>query len=166
MENLYTPNCIRTFTGLYMNVFEPTAEMICIEDIAHALSHQCRFSGHLPEFYSVAQHSHLVCCLVSMEFKLEGLLHDASEAYLMDIPTPIKAQLPQYKQIENNLMQVIAKKFGFNYPLSKEVKEADKQMLEHEWHYAMLKKKSILPFKCWSSQEAKSVFLESFNSLT
>ena len=50
-ENLYTPNCIRTFTGIYVNVFEPTPEMICIEDIAHALSNQCRFSGHLPTFY-------------------------------------------------------------------------------------------------------------------
>ena len=54
-ENLYTPNCIRTFTGLYMNVFNPKPDMICIEDIAHALSQQPRFGGHLPRMYSVAQ---------------------------------------------------------------------------------------------------------------
>ena len=54
MENLHTADCIRTFTGLYMNVFEPTPEMICIEDIAHGLSNMPRFGGHLPEFYSVA----------------------------------------------------------------------------------------------------------------
>ena len=46
-ENLYTKDCIRTFTGIYMNVFNPTSEMICIEDIAHSLSLQCRFAGHL-----------------------------------------------------------------------------------------------------------------------
>lgn len=64
-ESLYTPNCIRTFTGIYMNVFDPTDEMICIEDIANALSHQCRFAGHLPNFYSVAQHS--VQCIPFIE---------------------------------------------------------------------------------------------------
>ena len=55
IENLYTPDCIRTYTGIYMNVFEPTLEMIHIEDIAHALSMQCRFGGHLYDFYSVVQ---------------------------------------------------------------------------------------------------------------
>ncbi|MFC4230551.1 hypothetical protein ACFOW1_01525 [Parasediminibacterium paludis] len=64
LEDLYKPNCIRTYTGLYMNVFDPTPEMICIEDIAHALSHQCRFSGHTKQFYSVAQHSYHVAALV------------------------------------------------------------------------------------------------------
>jgi len=166
LEDLYKPNCIRTYTGLYMNVLEPTEDMICIEDIAHALAHQCRFSGHLPAFYSVAQHSYHVCCIAPMEQKLQGLLHDASEAYLMDIPTPIKAMLPQYKVIENNLMQVIAKKFGFDYPLHKKVKEADKEMLEHEWKYVMLNHPIRNDFKCWPSQEAKAVFLDNFKILT
>lgn len=120
MENLFTANCIRTFTGKYMNVFEPTEDMICIEDVAHALSNQCRFGGHLPKFYSVAQHSLMCCEMATPERKLEALLHDASEAYLLDVPKPIKQRLSNYKEIEDNLMRLIAKKFGFQYPLSEE----------------------------------------------
>lgn len=114
MENLYTPDCIRTFTGIYMNVFEPTPEMICIEDIAHSLSMQCRFGGHLPEFYSVAEHSWHCSLMVANEHKLAALLHDASEAYLLDIPRPIKHRLNNYKKIEDNLMNIIAKNLGLN----------------------------------------------------
>lgn len=143
MENLYTPNCIRTVTGIYMNVFEPTAEMICIEDIAHALTYQCRFGGHLTKFYSVAQHSLNCSYLINDDKnKLAALLHDASEAYLLDIPSPIKKGLSNYKYIEDKLMAVIAEKFGFDYPLHDEVKESDKIMLELEWDCLMLGKDS------------------------
>lgn len=141
MEDLFKKDCIRTFTGLYVNVFEPTEDMICIEDIAHALSNQCRFGGHLPYYYSVADH-----CLNCSYFiedpgkKLEMLLHDASEAYLLDIPSPIKKRLRDYKKIEYNLMRVIAEKFGFQYPLSPEVKKVDELLLQLEWDVLMLRK--------------------------
>lgn len=139
VENLYTPNCIRTVSGIYMNVFDPTPEMICIEDIAHSLSMQCRFGGHLPRFYSVAQHSLYCSYLVDDEkLKLAALLHDASEAYLLDIPKPIKGGLSNYKEIEDNLMRLIADKFGFEYPLHPDIKRADEQMLEAEWYHLML----------------------------
>ncbi len=141
MENLYTKDCIRTRTGIYINVFEPHPDMITIEDIAHSLSHQCRFGGHLYEFYSVAQHS-LSCFYVieEKELKLAALLHDASEAYLLDIPRPIKLRLPDYKKIEDGLMRVIADKFGFEYPLHPKVKEIDETMLQYEWDAYMLDK--------------------------
>ncbi len=140
-ENLYTPNCIRTFTGQYVNVFEPDPETIKIEDIAHSLARQCRFGGHLPNFYSVAQHS-LNCAYITdnKELKLAALLHDASEAYLLDIPRPIKSGLTNYKEIEDKLMMVIANKFGFEYPLPVEVKKVDEIMLETEWYALMLRK--------------------------
>lgn len=138
MENLYTPNCIRTFTGKYVNVFEPTIDMICIEDIAHALSNQCRFGGHLPRFYSVAQHSIMCCELADSEYKLQALLHDASEAYLLDIPRPIKHGLSNYKVIEDRLMTLIAEKFGFDYPLHEQVKHIDEVVLRFEWDHLML----------------------------
>lgn len=138
-ENLYTPNCIRTVSGLYMNVFEPTEEMICIEDIAHSLSFQCRFGGHLPTFYSVAQHS-LNCSFLidDPKLKLAALMHDASEAYLLDIPKPIKNNLENYKEIENGLMWLIAEKYGFEWPLHDEIKKADEIMLQTEWDCLML----------------------------
>jgi hypothetical protein len=162
-ENLYTPNCIRTFTGIYMNVFEPTLDMICIEDIAHALSNQCRFGGHLPEFYSVAQHSLLCCGLAEEEYQLQALLHDASEAYLLDIPRPVKQGLSNYKEIENKLMLLIASKFGFQYPLDQQVKLIDEEMLKIEWHGLMLSRKP--PFECWTPAYAKEMFLKTFDEL-
>jgi len=162
VENLYTPNCIRTFSGIYMNVFEPTLEMICIEDIAHALSMQCRFGGHLPKFYSVAQHSFMVASILDGTDKLQGLLHDASEAYLLDIPSPIKHQLTNYKDIEDKLMLLIAQKFGFEYPLSKRVKETDNGLLQFEWEVIMLQEKNIEHFACWSPEYAKRRFLETY----
>lgn len=126
--------CIRTSSGIYIDVFEPTEDMITIEDIAHSLSHQCRYGGHLPVFYSVDQHS-IYCCenVEGEENKLAALMHDASEAYLLDMPRPIKYQMPEYRDIEDKLMHVIARKFGFEYPMAKQVKEVDELALHAEW---------------------------------
>lgn len=163
MENLYTPDCIRTVTGKYVNVFDPDPDTICIEDIAHSLSHQCRFGGHLPVFYSVAEHSLACCALAKTEHKLEALLHDASEAYLLDIPKPIKNRLPDYKTIEDNLMRVIAEKFGFPYPLSSYVKDVDKFALESEWEMLMLEKLGRIPRA--GEVEVRLRFLETYKSI-
>lgn len=149
MENLYTPNCIRTRSGQYLDVFNPDPEKILIEDIAWALSNIPRFGGHLSVFYSVASHSLSVfdiVCIQSPEDTKENnmllrgaLLHDASEAYLMDLPSPIKNRMPEYQTVEANLMNVIADKFNFvgfdKHPL---VKAADKAALEDEWNQFML----------------------------
>jgi len=165
IENLYTPDCIRTFTGIYMNVFEPTPDMVCIEDIAHALSNMPRFAGHLPKFYSVAEHSYMCAVAAPQHKKLKALLHDASEAYLMDIPKPIKMRMPDYKIIEDNLMKVIAKKFGFEYPLCDEIHKIDSTLLELEWNELMLKK-AIGTFKCYSPVGAKTVFMIMYDEIT
>lgn len=164
-ENLYTPNCIRTFTGIYMNVFEPTLEMICIEDVAHALSHQCRFGGHLPDYYSVAQHSIIMSDKMHQSHKLAALLHDASEAYLLDIPRPIKQGLSNYNEIEDRLMNLIAEKFGFQYPLHEKVKEVDEYMLQWEWSRIMLGRYIFPKIECWSPAYAKERFLTTFELL-
>lgn len=164
IENLYTPDCIRTYRGKYINVFEPTPEMICIEDIAHSLSMQCRFAGHLPQFYSVAQHSILCCQLITeKEHKLAALLHDASEAYLLDIPKPIKNKLGNYKEVEDNLMSVIAKKFGFAYPLHDKVKEVDNYMLEWEWNSLMIKNPIYPGIISKAQDDSKCDFIDLFN---
>ncbi len=176
MENLFETDCIRTFTGLYMNVFEPTPEMICIEDIAHALSYMPRFGGHLPVFYSVAQHS-LRCAHKAMyavknvveggdkSAGFEALLHDASEAYIMDIPSPIKKRLPEYKKIEENLMRVIAEKFGFTYPLSAITKQVDHAALVEEWDRIMMCKDrfDLHRFDRIDPDDIKKEFVFAFN---
>lgn len=162
-ENLYTPDCIRTFSGQYVNVFDPDPDTILIEDIAHALSQQCRFGGHLPEFYSVAQHSVLCVVAVPPEHALAALLHDAGEAYMLDIPSPIKNRLPDYKKYEDNLMQVIAKKFGFQYPLHEEVKKTDKMLLEKEWRKLMIE---INGMESWCAKAAKIEFMWHYKRIT
>ncbi|MEP2668937.1 MAG: hypothetical protein ABJH04_08075 [Cyclobacteriaceae bacterium] len=166
MENLFTTDCIRTYSGLYVNVFEPTIDMISIEDIAHALSHQCRFGGHLPKFYSVAQHSCHCESLIEDEYKLDALMHDASEAYLLDMPRPIKLRMNDYKEIENGVMRLIAEKFQFEFPLNSRVKEVDDQVLKIEWDELMISDGGENTFKAHSPEHAKWLFLETFNRLT
>lgn len=164
-ENLYTPNCIRTAHGFYVNVFEPDVSTININDIAHALSMQCRFGGHLPVFYSVAQHCVTMSRLMHESHKMAALLHDASEAYLLDIPRPIKSRLSNYKEIEDQLMKLIAAKFGFSYPLHEKVKEVDEYMLQWEWHRLMLGKDIFQPIECWDQKKAFDEFLKEYYSI-
>lgn len=134
-DGLYVPNMIRTFSGIYIDVLDPKPYQIKIIDIAHALSQSPRFGGHLPYFYSVAQHSIFCADSVDRPFKLEALLHDATEAYLTDIPSPIKSRLPSYIDLENNLGKVIAERFGLGWPISPEVKAIDRYALEFEYEY-------------------------------
>jgi hypothetical protein len=103
---------IQTFTGKQFWPLDARPEGVCIEDIAHALSNLCRFGGHCREFYSVAQHSVLVA-RHSVEYNTKQcLLHDATEAYLVDVPRPIKKSLPEYQVIEEHLARVIGERFG------------------------------------------------------
>lgn len=85
-----TDSHIRTFTGKLVDPLDLKPEDIDIRDIAHALSQQCRFTGHTRKFYSVAEHCILVSELCPTELKLAGLLHDADEAYLIDLARPVK----------------------------------------------------------------------------
>ena len=155
---------IRTNSGLYINTFNPTPDMISIEDIAHGLARQPRFAGHLERHYSVAQHSIHCYELALPENKLVALLHDASEAYMLDMPTPIKARLPEYVEIEHNLMSVIANKFGFVYPYNHpEIKEIDNYMVHLEWDKLM--EKDDKTFKCLTAIHAKKEFLKIYYNL-
>ncbi len=157
-------DCIRTNTGLYINVFEPTSEMICVEDIAHALASIPRFGGHINKHYSVAQHS-VRCCemALTLEDKRAALMHDASEAYMLDIPTPIKAKLPDYKKYEANLMSFIASKYEFEFPLNETVHGIDREMLLYEWENMVVNENE--DFECWDHITAKTKFLEMFNEI-
>ncbi|EOH6333337.1 TPA: HD family hydrolase [Citrobacter koseri] len=123
---------IQTLSGKQFNYQDATIDDIEIEDIATALSHICRFAGHLPEFYSVAQHSVLCSKLVPEEFAFEALMHDAAEAYCQDIPAPLKALLPDYRRIETFVDGLI--RFKYDLPLTQSaiVKYADLTMLATE----------------------------------
>lgn len=167
-ENLFTPGCIRTFTGKYVNPNDTKNMEVCIEDIAHALSQQPRFGGHLPTFYSVAQHCVEVANMLPLEHKLAGLLHDASEAYLIDVPRPVKEILVNYKMIEDKVMGRISQEFGFEWPMHEAVKIADEYMLQAEWDALMLGKTAgrplslLLPLNPVNAEEA---FLKLYNEL-
>jgi 5'-deoxynucleotidase YfbR-like HD superfamily hydrolase len=153
-----------TNSGVFINVFETTPEMIEVNDIAHALSRLPRFGGHLNRHYSVAQHS-VLCAkrAKTLEDKRAALMHDASESYLLDIPTPIKARLLEYKLHEKKLMSVIFTKYNITEPLSKAVKKIDNDMLLFEWENLVIK--DTKSFKCWGRNKAKKEFLKMFNEL-
>lgn len=165
-EDLYEPvarGIIKTHTG-WMNVLNPTPLMVNIYDIAHSLAHLCRFGGHTSEFYSVAQHSnHCYELCKEPELRMAMLMHDASEAYLIDVPRPVKVKLDNYKEIEDRLMTVIAEKYGFEWPLHPKVKEMDEQVLRLEWDSFMVKKNDILIAQ--QPSYAKQWFLRNFNTL-
>ena len=97
-----------TFTGLDFDPGSPAAHMLGLYDIAHALSQTCRFAGHTQEFYSVAQHSGLVAACLPAGLKKWGMLHDAAEAYLGDVPSPAKCLLPDYREMEARILRVVA----------------------------------------------------------
>jgi hypothetical protein len=150
-----------------------------IEEIAHALSNLCRYTGHTPSFYSVAQH----CCLVSLhcpkKFRLAGLLHDATEAYVSDLSAPLKSMpgMEYYNRLEAEMYGRVAETFRLPGVLPLSVIEQDLRALAtevkcffgvdvyHDWH---------LPYRAWKgikidplpSSTAKEIFLTIFRELT
>jgi hypothetical protein len=118
---------ITTLSGIRFWPLLPNPGDILVEDIAHALAHQCRFGGHASKFYSVAEHSVHVSELCPVQDALWGLLHDASEAYLIDLPRPLKL-LPEfapYREAERQLQRAVAARFGLPEDQPASVTEAD-----------------------------------------
>ena len=166
---------IQTYSGGKFYPHDPRAEEIKIEDIAHALAMTCRFGGHCTRFYSVAEHSVHAARAASEENKLWALLHDASEAYLADIPRPIKPFILGYKNAERVLEVAIAARFGLPIDMPAEVKAIDAALLATEaaqimtWPpepWANMASPLDISLPCWSPDRAEGEFLSMFDGLT
>ena len=177
---------MQTVSGKRVFPLAPTVDAIDINDIAHALSMTCRFGGHTKFHYSVAQHSVLVSDQAwdscdgtereCAEQALIGLLHDATEAYLVDVPRPIKKVLPEYMRLEDMMSVVIAKKFNIASLYNNLIKGIDDAILVSEWKKLISPEvpRNILAYQTtkidieidsWTQMEAKREFMTSFNDL-
>lgn len=122
---------MQTFSGRAFWPLDPRPGDISVADISHALSLLCRYGGHTSRFYSVAEHSVLMSHVVAPEHALWALLHDAAEAYLCDLPRPIKRLMPTYQDAEDVLLFAIRQKFGLGQ-FPREVRDADNRILLDE----------------------------------
>jgi len=168
---------IKTKKGNTFAFWQPDYTQIDIEDIAHALSHLCRFNGHCNKFYSVAQHSVIVSRLCPEAYALEGLLHDATEAYCGDLIRPIKKFLPSFKEIEDRIEKAVWKKFKLckNKRCMSAVKNADNIALVTEARdllskectldYDGLEHAASFKIKPLSSLKARELFLKEYEKL-
>lgn len=166
---LHAGRQIRTFTGRYVDIWELKAEDVALEDIAHALSNICRYNGHIPENYSVAEHSFRVMSWVLNQgvndpvVLMQALLHDAAEAYISDLARPIKYELSQYRELEAKLEEKLFPILGVPFPLDPIVKEADNAVLRYEWDNYV-----VGPFsneRHWTHKEAEAIFLDAYKHL-
>jgi hypothetical protein len=123
---------ITTYSGAKFFIDQYNIQDIPIEDIAHALSMNCRFNGHLSEYYSVAEHSIVVSHLVDRDCALEGLLHDITEAFIPDMPRPFKTLITGFEEYEKNLWWAAADHFGLSPNLPENVKYIDKNIVRDE----------------------------------
>lgn len=178
MPRIYPESSILTRGGDYFDLLNPRAADIKIVDIAHALAHLCRFTGHTRHFYSVAQHSVLAAQLISKtnpELMIEALMHDAAEAYLGDVSRPLKRLLPEYQRIERAVLHTICTAFDIAWPLAPEIKTVDNIMLA--WERRDLMREHSVTWEAtqgididhlerieqWSPAEAQARFMEMFD---
>ena len=170
-----TPSCISIIGGDFFDILSPETSEYSIETIASALSMICRYTGHVDKFYSVAEHCVHVSYAITEKYALEGLLHDASEAFVGDVSSPLKKLLPNYKKIEENIQKDICSRFGLIYPLPEDVHKADKQLYWSErkmiapakdtlWHGEFRSSRKVEP-EGWSPSKAKRKFLNRYNEL-
>ena len=146
---------ITTYTRKHFDPVHPDPELICIQDIAHALSMICRGNGHVSTFWSVGEHC--ICCAkealgrgYSNRLALACLLHDASECYMSDVPRPLKQEMETYKAIENRLLQVIYQKFlgsGLTEEEERLLKEIDDDLLWYDLDVLLEEKQTGEPPK-------------------
>ena len=191
---------MQTFTGRLVDVEHPSPDAVDIQDVAHALSMICRFGGHCRDFYSVAEHSVLVersappanpewdeaadaetNDLHYRKGRLALLLHDAAEAYVGDLITPLKGLLAGAEQLEADWLEAIEQKFDLGTRLSRPslfVKQSDLAVLAAEvvallhpvqptWWGVVERprQKQNICINCWPPGMARRKFLDHFYAL-
>lgn len=166
---------VQAHSGRAFYPSDPRPEDIGIEDIAHSLSLQCRFGGHSTVSYSVADHCIRVSDNVPASDALWGLLHDASEAYLVDVPRPVKALLVGYREIEERVMAAVCVKFGLPIKRPESVHLADEILLATEARDLMKPSRVAWPpmprplderITPRSAEQARVAFLNRFERLS
>lgn len=165
-----TGEFMQTFSGRKFWPLDPREEDVHIEDIAHSLAHQCRYGGHCERFYSVAEHSVLMARAIGRNAGLYALLHDAAEAYVADVPRPLKRHLVGYKEAEDRVLSLVLKRFGLRSEMPPEVKLADERILADEirqnmrpmaWH-ADYDDPLGVDLEFWAPERAEDEFLIAF----
>lgn len=165
---------INTYTGKKFHFLHPHPDEMDIEDIAHALSNQCRFTGHTKFHYSIAQHTVYAYQNAPASLKRVALLHEASEAYILDVATPLKRHLGGYTAMEMAIMKVAAAKYQFEWPAPIELHKLDKALLITEMQALMPERmlsdvkespfngQPNLVIEEWSPRYAEKMFLDCF----
>lgn len=165
-----------TYSGGRFWPLDPRADEIDIHDIAHALSMACRYAGHVQRFYSVAEHCVLLCDSFAGRPALQrwALLHDASEAYLVDVPRPLKRHLAGYADAEARVMAAVCGRYGLPPDMPAPVVEADNRILNDEreqalWpardHWSIPGGPIGVTLAFWAPAEAEAAFLDRFDRL-
>lgn len=134
---------IQTYTGGAFDFENPENHLFSVKDIARSLALIPRFNGHTNRHYSVAEHSVRASYLAPEGFEFEALMHDTSEAYVCDVPTPLKKLLPDYRKIQERVEHAIAEQFVFPKEMSPEVKKVDTRLLLTECKLLL----TVPPFK-------------------
>lgn len=165
---------MQTYTGKLVDLANFNEEDVRLPDIAHALALINRFTGHTVSPYTVAQHSVVVSQLVDARDAMHALLHDASEAYLGDVSTPLKTLLPDYVELENHVQRTILRKFGLKWPIPPAVKVADKRALlneksklmsvHHDWGISAEPICASIVLRGW--REAEELFSKRYKELS
>jgi hypothetical protein len=153
----------------YFDFLDPHVDRFSLQVMSQALSNTCRYGGHCSRFYSVAEHSVHVSRIVPPEFAVEGLLHDAHEAFVGDMPTPLKALCHDFRRIESFVDEEMRARWGLPLEVSDAVKRADIAMLECErvqlfrrWDDWGIHGGIDIPdikLDCWLPQDAREQFL-------
>ena len=170
---------IQTKSRIRFDLANPRVEDVEIEDIAHALSHICRFVGHTSEFYSVAQHCCLVSDILPKQYALCGLLHDAHEAYIGDHSRPSRSLLGEpLEYVESRVQRVVLARFGLPCHVPPQVKQADEVLLSTEarflmgdcmpgwqWSTGQRPRPAFRSMTAWHPVVAKDAFLRRFHDL-